>query len=392
MRIAVFSDSALPILNGVSVSIDALIRCLREDGHSVHLYTSACRGHRELDPNVHRFRSIRTPITKDYPLAIPPFYPWYHEFRATGFDLVHTHTPFTVGFVGLRWAQSCGLPVVSTYHTKYDKYAHYMPLLPKGYIRYKTAKHTNYYYNRVQHVITPSQAAKRWLGRHSVTTPTTVVPTGIPVPKEIDRTRARADLGVAPLQKVLLYTGRIALEKNLGALLEAAREVFQGDPSAVLWVVGDGPSRPESVAMARQLGIGDRVRFFGFVPRHELDAYYAAADVFVFPSMTETQGLVVTEAMSYGLPPVVVQGGGASGSITAGVDGFVVPNDPDDMAQAVLRLLRDPLLYDRTSRNARATALKYTDRAMERKMVEVYRRVLGEPGADPTPVGRGAWG
>src|SRR5690606_39264152 len=138
-----------------------------------------------------------------------------------------------------------------------------------------------------------------------------------------DRSELRQKLGIPPEHKILLYVGRLAKEKNMATLFEMASLVFPQDPSLRLWLVGDGPYRTECVRMAREYGIGDRVKFVGFVPRDQVDQYYAAADLFVFASITETQGLVVQEAMTYGLPAVAVIGGGASEGIEEGVNGFV---------------------------------------------------------------------
>lgn len=376
LKIALFSDSALPVLNGVSVSIDALMKALRQRGHSVFLFTSRYPGHRELDPNVTRFISIPFPWFRDYPLAVPPFYPWFQEFKRQNFDIVHTHTPFTVGFVGLRWAQSCEIPLVTTYHTHYDKYQHYVPFFPKPYLRYKIAKHTNFYYNSVDHVVTPSETSKKWLSRHSVHKPITVIPTGIPEAEPMDRLQVRRQFGLAENRRVLLYTGRLATEKNLGRLLQSSALVLDREPECELWLVGDGPAHEEAKSQARELGIGDRVRFWGFVPRKEVARYYAAADVFVFCSMTETQGLVVTEAMAYGLPAVVVQGGGASGSVSNGLDGFVVSNDAAEIAGKILDLLAAPALYRHMSDHALKTARSCTVSAMADRVLDVYGSVL----------------
>lgn len=375
-----FSDSALPILNGVSVSIDALIQNLRGRGHSVHLFTSRYPGHQEQDPNVHRFWALRTPFARDYPLALPPFYPHLKDFRRHHFDVIHTHTPFTIGFVGLRWAQSHDIKLVTTYHTLYDKYQHYIPLMPKRYLRYKLAKHTNFYYNAAQHVITPSDAAKKWLIRHSVHSPVTVIPTGVPNPREIDQAAARQKLGALPRQKVILYVGRVAREKNMGTFFEAMRLVLAADPEVSVWVVGDGPARAQYLREVREMGIGDRVRFFGFIPREQVDEFYAAADLFVFTSMTETQGLVINEAMTYGLPAVVVKGGGAMAAVEDGANGMLVGNDSQAVAAAVLRILEDERLYEILSDGARISARALTVGAMAGRVEDVYRSVLRESG------------
>jgi glycosyltransferase involved in cell wall biosynthesis len=376
LSVALFSDSALPILNGVSVSIDLLVRELRSRGHSVHVFTSGYPGFADVDPNTHRFRSLRTPWTTDYPLAVPPFYGKLREFRQHTFDVIHTHTPWTVGFVGLRWAESHEIPIVSTYHTNYDKYSYYVPFVPKRYLRYKIAKHLHFYYNRVGHVITPSEASQRWLQRHSVRTPISIVPTGVTPPKLIDRAEARNDLGISPETRTILYVGRIAKEKNVGALLEALALALPHEPRLEFVLVGDGPARAEYVARARDLGIGDHVRFVGAMKRSDVDRYYAAADLFVFASMTETQGLVVAEAMSYGLPALVAQGGGAGEAIEQGVNGYLLRNEPADFAEAMVRVLKNEHAYIALSAGARATARNFTVSATTDKVLEVYNKVL----------------
>jgi len=376
LRIALFSDSALPILNGVSVSIDGMMQELRRQGHSVGLFTSGRRWHRDSDPNIYRFLATKTPWTPDYPLAFPPFYPLVRRFRKFNPDVVHTHTPWTLGLVGMRWAQSHHLPLVTTYHTHYDKYSHYIPFLPKSYTRYRIAKHTNYYYNAADHVITPSEASLSWLQRHSVRKPVTVIPTGTFPTNILDRADLRRKLQIQPHTKVLLYVGRVAQEKNLKMLFEAVMQIIKREPHTLLLVVGDGPYRDASADIVRDLGIADRVKFIGFVPRHEVDQYYVMSDLFIFSSTTETQGLVVNEAMSYGLPAVVVEGGGASSSIEHGVSGFIVGNRSELLAEAAIQVLNDEILYAKFSQKSRETSQNYDITAMTREIVSVYQSVL----------------
>lgn len=376
LRVAIFSDSALPILNGVSVSLDVLIDELRHQGHSVHLFTARYPGYRDPDPNTYRCRAIETPISRGYPVSYPPFYRMLQKFRRHEFDVIHTQTPFFLGMVGFRWAESHGLPIVSTYHTLYDRYSHYFKLLPHRYVRFRIAKHTNFYYNHMDHVITPSEASLKWLRRHSVTTPITVIPTGIPKGQMIARADARQSLGISPDDRIMLYVGRLAKEKNLSVLLEMASLVFGEDRRYRLWLVGDGPFRDECVAMARRLGIGDQVRFVGAVPRPEVDRFYAASDLFVFSSITETQGLVVQEAMTYGIPAIAVAGGGASASILDGVNGFIVKNDPNAFAQMALSVLQNDVLHARLSEQAIRSVRNQGVAQMCDAIVGVYRGVI----------------
>ncbi|MBX3120067.1 MAG: glycosyltransferase [Fimbriimonadaceae bacterium] len=379
LRIAIFSDSALPILNGVSISIDALVRGLRNAGHSVHVYTAAAPGYKDSDPNTYRFWAMETPWTKGYPLVGPFVHGILGEFRKNTYDVIHTHTPFTVGFMGLRWADSHEIPIVSTYHTLYDRYAHYIPFFPRRYVRFKIAKHTSFYYNSVRHVIVPSEAAKKWLRRHAVTTPIKVIPTGAPDRQMIDRSEARARLGIHPVELVMLYVGRIAKEKNLSTLFEMAALAMREEPNLRLILVGDGPYREEAREMVRGLGIGDRVRFAGFLPRAEVDQFYSAADLFVFSSISETQGLVLQEAMTYGVPAVAVVGGGASETIVPDVNGYTVKNDPTEFAGTILKVLNDEKLYAKLSQGSLQTVRGRGSEAMVESVVEVYRRAMRIP-------------
>lgn len=378
LRVAIFTESALPIINGVSVSVASLVDELRHQGHSVHIFTARYPGYRDPDPNTYRFRALETPISRGYPVSYPPFYRMLLKFRRHEFDIIHTHSPFLLGMVGFRWAESHGIPIVSTYHTLYDRYAHYFTLLPKRYVRFKIAKHTNFYYNRMDHVITPSEASRKWLRRHSVDRPITVIPTGIPRGPMIDRAEIRHALGISPDVRVMLYAGRLAKEKNLLVLLEMAAFAFAQDPTLRLWLVGDGPFRSECTATARRLGIGDRVKFVGQVDRNEVDRYYAAADLFVFPSITETQGLVVQEAMMRGLPAVAVIGGGAGASIVDGENGYVVRNEPQAFAEQALEILNDDILHARLADGAVRSVQDLSVPVMAERVVAVYRQVISD--------------
>jgi glycosyltransferase involved in cell wall biosynthesis len=250
-------------------------------------------------------------------------------------------------------------------------------------VRYKIAKHTNYYYNRVARVICPSRFAQKWLRRHAVATPSVVIPTGGIERQFLDRAECRAKLGIRPDERILLTVGRMAREKNLETLFAMAKRVFEREPKARLWLVGDGPHFSALQTLARELGIGNRVRFVGFVSRGEVDQYYCAADAFVFASITETQGLVVQEAMLYGLPSVCVIGGGASEGIVSGENGFLVRNDSSSFAGQVVRVLNDDHLYAMISQKAIESVRGKTAQAMAESVVATYREVLGRRSKNP---------
>ena len=381
LRVAIFSDSYTPIVNGVSVSVEALVEELRVLGHSVHVFTSSYPRFKDQDSNVWRFASIRLPFFPQYPFAIPPFYGALRHFRAQKFDIIHTHTPYTVGFVGLRWAESHNIPIVSTYHTLYERYAHYVPYFPKVYVRYKVAKHTNYYYNRVAHVITPSEAAYASLQRQSVKTPISIIPTGNPPPGNCSREEARKLMGARVGEKALLYVGRMAREKNLTLLLDSVAQVMKNNNDTRLWMVGDGPDRVAMQKYARKIGIGDRVKCVGSIPRDQVDMYYAGSDLFVFASTTETQGLVIGEAMTFGLPSVAARGGGASDNIEDGKTGIIVGSSVAQISDAIEHLLENPQLLRELSENCREFSRNWTHAESVKRVLSIYESVLCSEGS-----------
>lgn len=194
----------------------------------------------------------------------------------------------------------------------------------------------------------------------------------------LQRAEARAQLGITPDHKVMLYVGRLAKEKNLETLFDMSQSVMRDDPRVRLWLVGDGPFREDCLRMASKRNIGDRVKFAGFVPRAEVDKYYAAADLFTFASVTETQGLVVQEAMQYGLPAVAVTGGGASEAIIDGENGMIVKNDADTFAEVVFNVLNDSETLEKLSRGATRLSRENGIEAMCDKVVAVYRQAIAQ--------------
>lgn len=378
LRIAVFSDSALPLINGVSVSVAALVQELRDRGHDVDLFANRFPGFVETHPNNIRFNAVEIPFWRGYPVTMPPLGAQLKRFRARPYDIVHTHTPFPVGMIGLRWAESHELPIVSTYHTLYDRYSHYVKILPPRFVRYRIARHTNYYYSRVNHVITPSEASLKWLRRHDVHTSATIIPTGSPLPKPQNREELRAKFGLNPTDLVLLYAGRLAPEKNLRLLLEAVSDVMRDRPEVQLWLMGDGPYRRACEDLVDQLKIRSRVKFLGFVSQASVGEVYGAADLFVFASVTETQGLVVQEAMLHRLPVVVVSGGGASETIVDGHNGLMARNDRMDFCQKMIEVLSSNESRDRLAEAGFHSQLPRSIPAMVDRVLQVYGQVISE--------------
>jgi glycosyltransferase involved in cell wall biosynthesis len=382
LRIGFFSESFHPVQNGVTTSMLTLLAELRAQSHHVVVFAPANQQQREPETNVLRFPSFVSVFNREYPLAYPflPRLALAPYFNRLKLDIVHTHTPFVLGLTGANLALSRSVPLVTTFHTLYSQYSHYVPFLPDAVTQSLLEHYLPWYYNRCAEIICPSEVAARTLRAMGVERPIEVIPTGVPLPlaSEIDaeaRHRTRAKLGVAADTPLLLYAGRLAKEKNLAWLLEVLAKVRARVPEARLALAGGGPFLEELQGMAETLSLADSVLFLGPTPRREMDALYAAADVFCFPSPSETQGLVIGEARAAGAPCVVVDAGGAPETVRDGEDGFrIPPGDTEAFVTSVVRILQDADLRETLRANARRNARHFTPETMARRISAVYAR------------------
>ncbi|MCC6483954.1 MAG: glycosyltransferase [Armatimonadetes bacterium] len=377
MHIGIFSESFAPVVNGVSISIETLGRELEKRGHRVSYFAPNFPGYQDERSNVYRLRSVRPSSIPDYPIALPGGNRMFDLFCSLRVDLVHTHTPFVVGTAGLGWAEATSVPVVSTNHTLYTEYVHYFHG-PSWMWRWLVVAWMRYYYNRCNAVIVPSNATGKILQSYGVKTPWRAIPTGIELNNgHSERFDLRAKYRMMPQDRLLVYVGRIAKEKNLELLLESFKIVSAEEPRARLVIVGGGPYLEELKENAKIKGIGVRTTFTGPLERARLRDVFSQADIFVFPSLTETQGLAVGEAAAEGLPSVAVASGGIPEFVRDGETGYLVGNDAREFSGRVLSLLRDDEQRRSFGAAARAFSGSLSVDAMISKVLEVYETALG---------------
>lgn len=377
MRVGLFSESLLPIVNGVSVSIDILGARLSALGHEVSYFAPRVAGYADDRPGVYRFPSFNPPTMRDYPLAYPARGELFRTFQSLKLDIVHTHTPFMVGFTGLKWARELGIPAVSTNHTLYTEYAHYLPMLPPAMVRGILIWWLRRYYNRARFVIVPSAAAGRRLESYGVKTRWKAIPTALEFPVGGGQAAdIRESYGLPEDSRPLVYVGRIAREKNLDMLLEAFQRVAQADARVRLILVGGGPALESCRSVAERLHIQDKVVFAGPVSHGDLPGVLKQAQVFVFPSLTETQGLAVGEAALCGVPCVAVNSGGTPEFVRDGETGYLVDDNPEEFAARVLELLADDTRRAEMARKAREFAAGFTGENMVKKVLDVYETAM----------------
>jgi len=297
---------------------------------------------------------------------------------AAKIDLVHVQTPFIAHYAGVRFAREHGLPVVATYHTFFEDYLHhYVPILPRGIGRFLARRFTLSQCDDVAALISPSAPMREALLAYGVQVPIEVLPTGLPAETFIrgDGAKFRARFDLPADRPLLLYVGRVAYEKNIDFLLRMFVRVRARRPDALFVIAGEGPALGHLNRLARELGVAEHVRFIGYLDRNtDLPNCYAAGDVFVFASRTETQGLVLLEAMAQGTPVVSTAELGTRSILTEGCGAFVVREDEVEFTDGVLQALAVKAGDPRRAQLL-AHAETWASQAMARKLVAFYEKV-----------------
>jgi len=381
MRILMISDVYFPRVNGVSTSIQTFRRELDALGHEIHLVAPAYPAPYPDEPRTLRIPSSYLPLDpEDRRMHGRAIRAAADRLERQRFDLVHVQTPFIAHYLGLELAQRFGVPVVETYHTFFEEYLfHYVPFLPRAWLRAGARRFSRTQGNSVDALVVPSTAMRDVLAGYGVRTPMHVLPTGIPLAdfNGGDGARFRADLGIPAGTPMLLFVGRVAHEKNIDFLLNALALVRRRAPSTVLVIAGEGPARSRLERLTDRLGLRGNVHFVGYLDRRTtlLDCY-AAADAFVFASRTETQGLVLLEAMAVGLPVVSTAVMGTR-DIVGPRRGALVPDDDErSFADAIERIVGDSVLRGQLSREARAYVREWHADALARRMAALYADVV----------------
>ncbi|HYL02289.1 MAG TPA: glycosyltransferase [Steroidobacteraceae bacterium] len=387
MRVLFISDVYFPRVNGVSTSIRTFRQDLSAHGVDTHLVAPHYEAARAVEePGVLRVPSAEVPRDpEDRRMRWGALTRALDELVPSRFDLVHIHTPFVAHYAGVRFARRAGIPCVATYHTFFEEYLHhYLPVLPRGVGRWLARSFTRSQCDDVRALVAPSEPMREVLLDYGVTTPIHVLPTGLAG----DRFRAgdarafRARAGIAPDARLVTYIGRVAHEKNIGFLMQMFVAVRRRVPRAVLVIAGEGPARATLQQQAASLGLAPHVHFAGYLDRDtELLDCYAAADVFVFASRTETQGLVLLEAMAQGAPVVSTAELGTRSILLPGSGALVVPEEQDAFAAAVVRVLEDRELRHELSERGRVYARNWSSSAMAGRLTELYEALRGAPGA-----------
>jgi 1,2-diacylglycerol 3-alpha-glucosyltransferase len=375
MHIAMWSDSYLPYISGVTRSIEMSRLSLQELGHKISLFCPSYPQTKK-QKNIYRFWSVRAPNNRDYYVALPVYPGLVSILKSDLPNIMHIHSPFNLGRLGFIKGRKLGLPVVFTYHTMYNMYSHYVPII--GEQAASIVEHQAFQVaNKADAVITPSKTLAGYLKEHGITSKVFVIPNGIDIEdfKQGDPGYLRRTYSIPEDHKIIMTCGRLGHEKNLETLLRSYAVICKKCPSSLV-MVGDGPLRHSLEHLVADLDIGNNVIFAGKVPAEKMPDYYAGSDLFLFTSLTDTQGIVLVESKAAGVPSVAVSALGVRDMIIDGIDGFLCRDDIGEIAEKTVYLLNKQSLLEQMKANAAANAETFSRQNITAALVNCYETLI----------------
>jgi len=356
MEIAFFTDTYEPQINGVVTSINIYRKYIEKLGNKVYVFCPRSKfRHRK---NVFTFSSIDFPQYPGYRIALP-----YQIKNVKKFDIFHVHTPFSVGLMGLVAAKFYGKPVVGTFHTMIPEFTDYLINTQrfKKFLKSIAWRYSSWFYNMCDAVIAPSPEIKTLLQKHGIKRRIEVVPTGIEKPRKLKKSILRKKCGFSGKEKILLHVGRISREKNIGFIINALRNKPK---NWVLIIASDGPYKFHLEKMVSRLGM-DGVIFTGFISGKKLNELYYLADALLVASKSETQSIVLAEAVSRGLPAVALSSPVTANFIRKNSAG--IATNSEDFFDAIKNTL---------SGNKRVQMKGYMIEETTNSIIEIYKSLI----------------
>jgi 1,2-diacylglycerol 3-alpha-glucosyltransferase len=380
MKILMFTNSFTPMVGGVARSVQSFAGEFRRRGHGVLIVAPL------VEPGVpNEIDVLRLPAVQNFngsDFSVPITMPGRIAATVRQFtpDIVHSHHPFLLGDTALRIAASRDIPVVFTHHTLYENYTHYVPGDSPRLKRFVVDLATGYG-NLCDAVIAPSSSIAELIAGRGVKVPIEVIPTGIPLEDFTggDGPALRRRLDIPAGAMVIGHIGRLAPEKNLAFLAKGMARFLDTDPGAHLLIVGAGPSRQTIQEILATAGFGSRLHLPGVLREQDLTDAYAAMDVFAFASRTETQGMVLTEAMAAGAPVIAIDAPGVREVVRDGENGRLLPDESVETFAAALQWFAslDAGSKARLRDNALRTAVEFSLPKTSDRTLDLYEKLIG---------------
>jgi 1,2-diacylglycerol 3-alpha-glucosyltransferase len=397
MKIAFFTNNYLPNIYGVPMSIETFRQEFESLGHEVFILAPNFPGYQDTNKNVFRYPSLDINIKFRLPLGIPYSRKMDKIIEKLDLDIIHSHHPNLLGRAALKWAKKKNIPLVFTWHTLYDQYTNFVPFLPAkfsaGWIIRKAVK----YANQADIVLVPTESVAPIIKKWGVKKEIIPIATGI-LESEFsnpNRNEIRDKYGIKNDEILLLLISRITAEKNINFVFEAACEILKQNNKVhpvksaeggvaspqfnrvKFMLAGDGYLLPELKNKAKKEKLEDRIIFTGLVEREVIKNYFAAGDIFVCASKSETQGMNVSEAMYSGLPIVAVEAPGIISLVENGRNGILTGENKNEFIEAIQELLADINLRKKMGEeSSKIVREKCTSKICAQKMLEIYKKAI----------------
>ncbi len=376
MRIGIFTNNYIPIVSGVTESIESFRKELEARGHEIFIFAPRFPKYKDENPNVFRYPSINYKYKTPFPIAITCSRKIFKKVKELNLDIIHSQHPFNVGQSSLKISKKLDLPIIFTNHCKYDIYTHFIPLVPQKLLKWYVKRTSVNYANQCDTVISPTQSIKEMLIEWGMRTRIEVIPTGTNIEKfkNAKSGNVREELGIGRDKTLLMTISRLAEEKNVDFLIRS----FAGmdNENLHLIIVGGGHYKEALEKMTADLGVQDKVTFTGSIPHKDIPKYFKASDIFVYASLSETQGIMITEAMASGFPVVAVKAPGAMDLIESGVDGILSPEIEEAFIARVNLLINNPEKRKQIAEQAVKSAEKVSIKSCVDKIERVYERII----------------
>jgi len=376
LRIGLFTDTYSPQINGVSISLQLVSEGLQRRGHQVTIFAPRIPGYKDDQPGVVRLPSLK--YLNDPPIYVAvlgtPRSTW--SLTRKHFDVLHAHSPLTVGLLAYFTASTKNLPLIYTYHTSITDYTHYLKVIGgTGVIRHAARWFSTTSTNLGDQIVVPSPKFYRLLSEQKVRRPIHIIPNGI----DLSNFKAaknpgsfRTRLGLKSDAPILLSVGRVDPEKRLDFLIKAFECMSDRVPDAQLVFAGDGGARKKLEEQAAATKVKDRIHFLGMVNRAELPDLLHDATVFLSASTTEVHPISVIEAIASGLPLVAVQDEAFEGMIVENENGHLTPLDVNMFSDVLVKLLSDPAKLVQYGKRSAELSEKFSIDAQVRSLENLY--------------------
>ena len=379
MNILMLTNTFTPHVGGVARSVEGFATEFRNMGHRVLIAAPLFDGTPKNEADVIRFPAIHNFSHSDFSVPMPIPGKLAQVLSTFHPSIVHSHHPFLLGNTALRVAASRNIPALFTYHTMYEQYTHYVPG-DSPRLKHFVVDLVTGYCNLCDAVIAPSESVARLLVRRGVKVPIEAIPTGVDAKAFAsgDGSAFRARIQIASDAFVVGHTGRLAPEKNLGFLADAVVRFLLSNDRAHFLVAGDGPSKEGIQRKFAQYGLGSRIHLAGILNQKELAGAYRAMDVFAFASQTETQGMVLTEAMAAGVPVVAVDASGVREVVRDRVNGRLLPQEDLEEFASALRWIAslNPQMKKRLKAGIAETISEFAMPRTAKRVLTLYQDLI----------------